>query len=84
MKYRKKPDVVDAFLLWSDTGNEPEWVKTLLNSGQLRLNPQTCLTQTGCKDWVAGDWLVREANGHLWIVDSAYFHQMYEAENGET
>lgn len=84
-KYRKKPVVIEAFLLGVD--DEPEWFREAVRNGEIEviagIMPSSfCYIHTleGMMKAVAGkDYIIRGVNGEFYPCKASIFEKTYEA-----
>lgn len=80
-KYRKKPVVIDAFLLGVDA--KPEWFRES-EVATIELTEDTieiCYINTleGVMTAIEGDYIIRGVNGELYPCKADIFEKTYEA-----
>ncbi|MBQ8830834.1 MAG: hypothetical protein IJ017_04500 [Oscillospiraceae bacterium] len=84
-KYRKKPVVIEAFLLGVD--DEPEWFREAVRNGEIEviagIMPSSfCYIHTleGMMKAVAGsNYIIKGVHGELYPCEASIFEKTYEA-----
>lgn len=81
MKYRKKPVVVEAVQWDGQLDTKPDWLREAAND----VWPQICTekylrfaTWSGAATARAGDFIVRDADGAVDLLDGTTFAELYE------
>lgn len=90
-KYRSKPETVDAFRLVVDV--TPSWFMKRVNNRDDKNRPYLIMdddekiarariyTIVGWMTCHIGDWIVRDADGHLSVCFKEFFEEKYEEVN---
>lgn len=93
MKYRKKPEVIEAFqykgslLDIADFDNAPKWVKSARCTGVLVYAPsgELFIMTLGRYPTVVsiGDYIIKDVNGELYPCKPDIFEKIHEKVEGE-
>lgn len=90
MKYRTKPDLVEAFRFDADVEmNAPAWfgqmvkdetiyIDRIIEDGAIRVYGCTIKTPAGRLQTKTGDYIILEKTGAVRCLKSAQFRQQYE------
>lgn len=87
MKYRKKPIIIEAYLLHAvDCHDCPEWLKDLYNNSNLCEIHDTHITIKTLEGWMIankGDYIIKGIKGEFYPCKPDIFEATYEKVTNE-